>query len=193
MCARFTIDGEVISTAVELTETQNPEISTLPQGDIRPSEQTLVIASHREHLHAGLMHWGFPQADGKGLLINARSESALEKPAFRDSILSRRCVIPARSFYEWDAGKNQITFSDPVQQVLFFAGIYNRFGGKPRFTILTTAANESVSRFHDRMPVLLGKDELEPWILHDREYEMYLKKAMPELRYEHPFEQMTLF
>lgn len=193
MCARFTIDGEVISAAAELTETQNPEISALPRGDICPSEQTLIIASHREQLHAGLMQWGFPQADGKGLLINARSESVLEKPTFRNSILSRRCVIPARSFYEWDAKKNQITFSDPAQQVLFFAGIYNRFAGKPRFTILTTAANESVSRFHDRMPVLLSKDELEPWILHDRDFEGYLKKEMPELRYEHPFEQMTLF
>lgn len=193
MCARFTIDGEVISAAVELTETQNPEISALPRGDIRPSEQALIIASHREHLHAGLMQWGFPQADGKGLLINARSESVLEKPTFRDSTLSRRCVIPARSFYEWDAGKNQITFSDPAQQVLFFAGIYNRFAGKLRFTILTTAANESVSRFHDRMPVLLDRTELEPWIHHDRDFEMYLKKEMPELKYEHPFEQMTLF
>ena len=48
MCARFTIDGEVISVAVELTETQNPEISTLHRGDIRPSEQALIIASHRE-------------------------------------------------------------------------------------------------------------------------------------------------
>ena len=193
MCARFTIDGEVISTAAELTETRNPGIFTLPQGDIHPSEQALIIASHREQLHAGLMQWGFPQADGRGLLINARSESVLEKPTFRDSTLSRRCVIPARSFYEWDSRKNQITFLDPAQQVLFFAGIYNRFAGKPRFTILTTAANASVSRFHDRMPVLLGKDELEPWILHDRDFEMYLKKAMPELCYEQPFEQMTLF
>lgn len=193
MCARFTIDGEVISAAVELTETHNPEISTLPQGDVRPSEQALILASHREQLHAGLMQWGFPQADGKGLLINARSESVLEKPTFRDSALSRRCVIPARSFYEWDARKNQITFSDPAQQVLFFAGVYNRFAGKPRFTILTTAANESVSRFHDRMPLLLGKDELAPWILRDRDFEMYLKREMPELKYEHPFEQMTLF
>ena len=61
----FSIDGKVISAAVELTETQNPEIFTLPQGDICPSEQALVIASHRDHLHAGLMQWGFLQAEGR--------------------------------------------------------------------------------------------------------------------------------
>lgn len=193
MCARFTIDGEVISAAVELTATQNPEISALPPGDVRPTERAVIIAAHREQLHAGLMQWGFPQSEGKGLLINARSESVLEKTAFRESTLSRRCAIPARSFYEWDEKKNQITFSDPAHQVLFFAGIFSRFEGMPRFTILTTAANRTVSRFHDRMPLLLDRTELEPWILRDGEFERYLQKEMPELRYEQPFEQMTLF
>ena len=51
------------------------------------------------------MSWGFPQYQKKGLLINARAETALERKMFRDSVLHRRCIIPAKQFYEWDQGR----------------------------------------------------------------------------------------
>ena len=193
MCARFTIDGQVISQAVALTETQNPELAGLSGGDILPSDQALVIAAHRGRLHGGLMYWGFPQQDGKSLNINARSETILEKPMFCESALHRRCVVLAHSFYEWDQRKNRVTFSEPEGAVLYLAGIYQRFDGTPRFTILTREADKTVGRFHHRMPVLLRRENLNGWVLDDEHFVDYLGKEPPELRYDHPFEQLMLF
>lgn len=73
------------------------------------------------------------------------------------------------------------------------AGIYDRFEGLSRFTVLTTAANESVSRFHDRMPVILNRDELEPWIFEDNTFSRLMKKKMPVLEHWQDNEQMSLF
>ena len=61
------------------------------------------------------MQWGFPRFQGKGLLINARVEAILDKKTFRDSVLHRRCVIPARHFYEWSKNKEKYTFQSPKQ------------------------------------------------------------------------------
>ena len=79
------------------------------------------------------MQWGFPQYQKKGLLINARAETALERKSFRDSVLHRRCVIPARHFYEWDSDKNKVTFFRKDAAVVYMAGFYNRFGDEERF------------------------------------------------------------
>ena len=193
MCARFFVDDEVMDTVSEITASQDAEISNLRHGDVRPSGQAPIITGKQDDLCADVMAWGFPRFDGKGLVINARSESAAEKTMFRDSILRRRCVIPAKHFYEWDASKNKITFWRTGEPVLYMAGIYDRFDGMERFTVLTTAANESVSRFHDRMPVILNRDELEPWIFEDSTFSRLMKKKMPVLEHWQDNEQISLF
>ena len=193
MCARFFVDDEVMDTVSEITASQDAEISNLRHGDVRPSGQAPIITGKQDDLCADVMAWGFPRFDGKGLVINARSESAAEKTMFRDSILRRRCAIPAKHFYEWDASKNKITFWRTGEPVLYMAGIYDRFDGMERFTVLTTAANESVSRFHDRMPVILNRDELEPWIFEDSTFSRLMKKKMPVLEHWQDNEQISLF
>lgn len=193
MCARFFLDDEVMDMVSEITATQDAGVADLRPGDVRPSGQAPIITGRQENLRADVMAWGFPRYDGKGLVINARSESATEKPMFRDSILRRRCVIPAKHFYEWDASKNKITFRRSNEPVLYMAGIYNCFDGRDRFTVLTTAANDSVSRFHDRMPVILNRDELEPWIFEDGTFSNLMKKKMPVLEHWQDNEQMSLF
>jgi len=193
MCARFFVDDDVIEKVSEITESHDDSITDLRNGDIYPSRQALLITNSRDQLHAVAMVWGFPNYNGKGLVINTRSESAIEKTMFRDSILHRRCVIPAKHFYEWDASKNKITFRRSDEPVLYMAGIYDRFDGRDRFTVLTTAANRSVSRFHDRMPVILNRDELEPWIFENSAFSRLMKKEMPVLEHWQDVEQMSLF
>lgn len=193
MCARFFVDDEVMEMVSEITASQDTGIADLRQGDVRPSGQAPIITGKQNDLRADVMVWGFPRFDGKGLIINARSESATEKTMFRNSILRRRCVVPAKHFYEWDAAKNKITFRSSSEPVLYMAGIYDRFEGRNRFTVLTTAANESVSRFHDRMPVILNRDELEPWIFEDNTFSRLMKKKMPVLEHWQDNEQMSLF
>ena len=86
MCARFFVDDEVMDTVSEITATQDAEITDVQHGDIRPSGRAPIITGKQEYLRANVMAWGFPRYDGKGLVINARSESAAEKPMFRNSI-----------------------------------------------------------------------------------------------------------
>lgn len=136
----------------------------LTSRDIRPSDNAPVIDGQEAKLRLTTMAWGFPKFDGKGLLINARAETVTEKPTFRDSVLHRRCAIPASQFYEWDRVKNKATFFDAASPVLYFAGFYRVDSSGARFVILTTAANTSVLPVHDRMPLMIGRSQISAWI-----------------------------
>ena len=140
-----------------------------------------------------LKHEHFFQVNKKGLLINARAETALERKMFRDSVLHRRCIIPAKQFYEWDQDKNKVTFLGENQPILFMAGFYNHFQDKDRFIILTTQANESVSPIHYRMPLILDRSELEDWVYEDSFLEFALHKTPSQLARRQEYEQQSLF
>jgi putative SOS response-associated peptidase YedK len=105
-------------------------------------------------------------------MINARSETADTKPAFRDALKSRRCLIPADGFYEWQRmGKTKQPYCFEVGegQLFAFAGIWDRWSGPDGKTvetcsILTTTPNSVTSAVHDRMPVILDSDSYELWL-----------------------------
>lgn len=158
-----------------------------------PSQNAAVIKENSRHLEADLMTWGFPRFDGKGLLINARAETAMEKRSFRESIRHRRCVIPARGFWEWNKSKEKFSFERPDSPVMFMAGCYECFEGQERFVILTTEANPSVSPVHERMPLILEQSELEGWVMDDGAAEHFLHKTPVLLEREAEYEQMSLF
>jgi putative SOS response-associated peptidase YedK len=122
-----------------------------------------------------LISWGFPNFKNKGVIINARAETAQEKPMFRESLLMRRCAVPSTGFFEWkhDASKQKYLFRLPQETMLYMAGFYNQVADSsgipvPAFVILTTAANDSVSPLHNRMPLILDKETSEKW-LYDRD------------------------
>ncbi|MCD8076286.1 MAG: SOS response-associated peptidase [Lachnospiraceae bacterium] len=139
------------------------------------------------------LKWGFPQYSGKGLFINARAETALQKKTFSESVLHRRCVIPARHFYEWDASKNKVTFLRENGSTLYMAGLYNLIEDEIRFVILTTQANPSVSPVHDRMPLILEKENVEDWICDGERTQAFLQKIPVSLQRTQEYEQQSLF
>ena len=141
--------------------------------------------------YAGKMKWGFSLPGSRQLLINARSETVFDKKSFADSIRRRRCVIPARHFYEWDRHKNRYTFTLEDQPCLFLAGIYDQFDGQRRFVILTVPANASMRPVHDRMPLILSSDQLSPWIREDAATRDILHSRMPELIRTAEYEQLS--
>lgn len=169
MCGRFYVDegtAREIERVIQGAELRRQKMHT---GDIWPSQPAGILTFHSRQNHLGSdsrasnspefelkeMNWGFPQYQKKGLLINARAETALERRTFCDSVWHRRCIIPAKHFYEWDSDKNKVTFFREDSPVLFMAGFYNQFQGEERFIILTTQANASVSSVHNRIPVIL--------------------------------------
>lgn len=113
--------------------------------------------------------------------------------SFRDSMKYRRCVIPARGFYEWNKSKEKFSFERQDSRRLFMAGCYNLFKNEMHFVILTTSANLSVAPVHDRMPLILEADELEQWILDDGSAVQMLHKIPVMMKMRADYEQMSLF
>ena len=208
MCGRFYVDEGTAKEIERVIRGVDLRIQKMRTGDIYPSQPAGILTCHsrqKNPLSAGSaaenspalelneMHWGFLQYQKKGLLINARAETALERRTFRESVLHRRCVIPARHFYEWDSDKNKVIFFREDRPVLFMAGFYNRFQDEVRFIILTTQANASVGPVHNRMPLVLENGELEDWVYDDKFTEYALHKIPPELWREQEYEQQSLF
>ena len=170
-----------------------------PTGDIRPSDYAAVLSSANHHIAASVKRWGFPGFDSSKLIINARSESVLERKMFRESVLKRRLIIPATGFYEWNPHKEKVTFSpfksseSTSTPILFLAGFYNHFEGEDKFVILTTSANESMKGTHDRMPLILNPYELHDWLFDDYKIEDFLRRTPPLLKKTQAYMQQSLF
>ena len=180
MCARFLIldDAEIeeINNIVKNIGMKFDGRSlSMKTGEIFPTDNAPVVALENGKPSLLLMKWGFPKWDGKGVVINARSETASEKRMFAAPLARHRCVIPSTGFYEWEKGeggtKKKFLFNAADSPMLYMAGIYAEYedGGDAepladRFVILTQPANASVSDIHNRMPVILFKDEITRWL-----------------------------
>ena len=114
-------------------------------------------------------------------MINARSETAEERPTFREPLLHRRCVVPTTGFYEWNKQKEKFLFHYPDSTVVYLAGLWGEIGGKRHYTILTTEPNQAVAAVHNRMPVLLAKEQVRPWLMDTTVALQMLHAKQPEL------------
>ncbi|MCR6654988.1 MAG: SOS response-associated peptidase [Opitutus sp.] len=117
----------------------------------------------------GELRWGLPAAWGKGApIINARAETVAEKPAFRDAVRHRRCVVPASGYYEWEkfgSARKPWLFRRKDQDVFGFAAIWSEVDDDTvACAVLTTAANEAMASVHDRMPVTLAPERWDAWL-----------------------------
>ena len=192
MCCTIYFDRET-EEAIRSLVNEISEAAAFRDGILRPSDAITVVSGKRPGLVAEDMRWGFPSPVDGRLMINARAETALEKKSFADSVRSRRCVIAASRFYEWDREKNKTAFFSPDQPVIFLAGFFRHFPDGDRFIVLTTAANESVLPVHDRMPLSIPRELVVPWIMEDKETEALLKTPQPLFQLYRPYEQMSLF
>ena len=192
MCCRYYYDLNGIQKDIDGLDVRYEQWPKEPEGEIGPGRDSLMIAGKGGLLILSLSNWGFPGKD-KGLMINARSESVLSRPTFSSSALSRRCALPAVSFFEWDRRKQLVQFGHPSGDVMFLAGIWNMFGDELRFTVLTTEANESVSPVHERMPLILDRKDVGRWILDARAMESIMGRQMPQLEPHRREEQLSLF
>ncbi len=186
MCGRYYADDDTEREAIRLTKDQKVRMK---KGDIHPSEEATVLSYKGGDAAAENMIWGFPGFEGRSLLINARAETVTDRRAFRESVLYRRCVIPAKGFYEWSPQKEKYQFEDE-KKVLFMAGCFDE---ENRFVIITTAANDSVQPVHERMPLLLSEEEIFLWMGKRECMEGLLKKVPQELCRRADYNQMSLF
>jgi putative SOS response-associated peptidase YedK len=109
MCGRYIIepdDAEIRSVINEAVKHLG-ETESVKTGEIFPTNNAPVLALGENSMRPYIMKWGFPNFRGKGVIINARAETALENRTFRESVLSRRCIIPASGFYEWKSSETK--------------------------------------------------------------------------------------
>jgi putative SOS response-associated peptidase YedK len=150
-----------------------------PRFNVAPTQPVPVIRQNPKEpiRELSLMKWGLIPAWAKdpsdaARMINARSETASSKAAFRDSLKSRRCLIPADGFYEWVRdGKTKRPFCFEVTEgeLFAFAGLWDGWKNAngqwiKTFSILTTTPNAVTSAIHDRMPVILDPDNYDLWL-----------------------------
>jgi putative SOS response-associated peptidase YedK len=176
MCGRYTLTS--LEGLIEEFGLIQPPSSVPPRFNIAPSERVPVIDNRpREQRVLTTMRWGLipywakdPTIGNK--LINARRETAAEKPAFRDALRRRRCLIVADGFYEWKReGKRRTPFYVRRRSggPMAFAGLWERWRAPDgellhSFTILTTGANELMAPVHDRMPIIVDRADYDRWL-----------------------------
>ena len=175
MCGRYTLtaDAESIQLAFNL---DNVDGWTEPRYNIAPTQQVAVITDQDPQMMS-FMKWGLVPSWAKdpkmgNRMINARSETAAEKPSFRTAFKRRRCLIPANGYYEWTKqGKRKIPMyiQHADRDVFAFAGLWESWkqpDGAWLHTcaILTTEANETVRPIHHRMTVIIEPEDYELWL-----------------------------
>jgi putative SOS response-associated peptidase YedK len=198
MCGRYTV-----SSAEEVAEAFDVESypSFGARYNVSPGQVVAVVGHKADGLRRGLalLRWGLvpswandPKSGPKP--INARSETVLDKPTFRDSFKEKRCLIPSSGFYEWlKAGRVKRPHHIRLKGggLFAFAGLWDVWKGDEEQVatccILTTTANELVRPLHDRMPVILTPDQYDPWLRNDTPVDQLQAMLQP-----YPADQMEV-
>ncbi|WP_424986511.1 SOS response-associated peptidase [Microbulbifer sp. S227A] len=172
MCGRF-VDPNLRSAGLDTSWLRiEPFAGWEPRFNVKPTQDVVILAPDLRPLLA--RWWLIPSwhkgevKDWKAITFNARFEDAAGKPSFRAVWNKGRCLIPMRGYYEWTGDKGQKTphfiQSAGNEENLFAAGLASRWNDLLTCTMLTRAANDSVSGVHHRMPVLLNTAEQEAWL-----------------------------
>lgn len=176
MCGRFTRDYSWRQVH-DFLDLRFPDQLDLSESyNVAPTQESPIVRAEDDALGMAMATWGLIPSWSKdrsigARMINARSETAAEKPAFRSAFARRRCVVPVSGFYEWqkrESGSKQPYYIYRADgEPLLFAGLWERWGGGDEvvesFTILTTEPNEMMAVVHDRMPCVLEREEVVRW------------------------------
>jgi putative SOS response-associated peptidase YedK len=175
MCGRFVITSSPEALRRLFGYTEQPNLPA--RYNIAPTQPVPVVLTERGSRKFMLMRWGFLPAWAKdpkkfGLVINARSESVTDKPAFKNAIRRRRCLIPADGYYEWHdmSARKRPLFVYPARGgPIGFAALWETWAGPngeevDTVAIVTTAASADLASFHPRMPATIEPDAFELWL-----------------------------
>jgi putative SOS response-associated peptidase YedK len=200
MCGRFTLRTPKERVKREFQLKVEPAVEA--RFNIAPMQSILAVRQREDVREAVLLKWGLIPSWAKddsmsARLINARSETVAEKPAFREAFKRSRCIIPADGFYEWKregAGKQPFFFSLRDGRPFGFAGLWDKWRGQDgkvieSCTILTTEANEVLKPVHDRMPVILHPETYDQWLDDD----LRVVESLKELLGPYPASEMTSY
>ncbi len=171
MCGRFLLESD-IQEIIKTYKIVNREIEEYDRGDFYPSQNAPIVVENKERtLKFG--KWGYNLTNSKRLIINARAESIMNKPMFKTSIYTARCIIPANLFYEWKSEDNRTKVKYGIKlrdsSLISLGGIYKEYidenlNRRLNFVIITTESNDNMKGIHGRMPLIIKDDLLDYWL-----------------------------
>jgi putative SOS response-associated peptidase YedK len=179
MCGRYTVTSAPAALRALFGYAEQPNFP--PRYNIAPTQPIAIVRLADGKRQFALVRWGLLPSWVKDpkiftLLINARGESVVDKPAFRAAMKRRRCLIPADGFYEWQAigGRKRPFYVHAKSGApLAFAGLWETWTGPngeelDTAAIVTTRANKSLEPIHARMPVIIAPEAFELWLNSDK-------------------------
>lgn len=173
MCGRFTITHPNEALASLFDALMSNDLPPGPRYNICPTNPVAVVTSDAGSRRLRPMRWGlvppwYKTPTGGPLIINARADTVASKPAFREAIRARRCLIPANGFYEWNEGANgarlpwYITRADG--RLMVFAGLWQPMAEGASVAMVTTDAGPDMARVHHREPVQIAPAAWPLWL-----------------------------
>ena len=173
MCGRYTLTSPIDGLISEFG-LAGAGGDLRPNFNVAPTQEVAAVVAENGSRRLEMLRWGLVPSWAKdpeigARMINARSETAPEKPSFRGAFRRRRCLIPADGFYEWrreEGGKQPFYIRMNDGRPFAFAGLWESWNdGEIRScTILTTSANDLVGPVHERMPVILPAADRDAWL-----------------------------
>ncbi|MFS0777951.1 SOS response-associated peptidase [Neobacillus sp. 3P2-tot-E-2] len=179
MCGRFTLTASVDQLIDRFDiEFFLQEEEYNPSYNVAPSQSVLAVINDGAHKRMGFLRWGLIPPWAKDMsvgykMINARAETLIDKPSFRNAFMKKRCLIVADSFYEWKRidSKTKIPMRIKLKsnELFSMAGLWENWkspDGKSIYScsVITTSPNELVQDIHDRMPVILKPEDEKYWL-----------------------------
>ena len=193
MCGRFyvAVDDpelrEVLKSLEEENQRRSLPLPPVKTGEVFPTDYAAALVAGEGRPKFEQMRWGFSRHDGKAVIINARAETVLELPTFRKPAAENRCLIPASYYYEWKAEpglkkKIRHIMRDSRATTIYLAGVFRQEADDdtPRFVILTKAAVRQIQEIHDRMPVILSREQQREWLSREADVKGIIKKSIDE-------------
>jgi putative SOS response-associated peptidase YedK len=175
MCGRYAVTTAPEAMRALFRYLERPDFP--PRHNVAPTQPVAIVRTAEGNREFALVRWGLipgwvKDPRGFSLLINARGESVLDKPAFRNAMKRRRCLFPADGFYEWkrDGERKQPWFVRLKSgQPMAFAGLWETWSGPngeemETAAIVTTTASRSIAHIHDRMPVIVAPEAFDFWL-----------------------------
>ena len=195
MCGRYYLENTIEMVpfieklmSSPLVQKWNDTTAIKTSGEIAPTDVVPVIAPNRSGNRSVFpMKWGY---NGKTLLINARVETASEKPTFRDDWRSHRCIIPASYYFEWEHLKandgrtktgDKYLIQPQNSTMTWLCGLYRVENELPHFVILTRDAAGPIRFIHDRMPLIMPEDKINEWIKPDADPDVLVDLALSDM------------
>ena len=195
MCGRYSITTSTEALRKLFNVDDQPSLQ--PRYNLAPTQIAPIVRERKGTRHFDMLRWGLlprwsKDASGAAKMINARSETIAQKPAFRQAFRTRRCLVPADGFYEWQVRRKtkqpyRITLTDGA--AFGFAGLWESWADPHKngvtvetFTVVTVIASESISHIHHRMPVILAPEDYKKWLNGDPDEAVALLKPFPSER-----------